>query len=301
MDTTLTRNPSPESDERDGTDVVSLAPNPTAEIATRKRLQHTMLRDRHDIVRTDERAEPEWTRTSIVTRRQAMLRRRRRKQLLVAVALVVGLFPPVWVVYLIAWLIWRSRPPQKSMRTTRKAVRSLEKNQKGFALKQLQEAHLLDPSNNDALYWLGLLLNKQNRLEESEEALSLVSERVPGLPEVEKALVESYIAMNRPENAIHHAQRRFDAAPHSTESLITLADAFEAAGRLDMAVQALEQAPIFKPTLTDGLMRIHYRLGDLYERMGDADRALSHFKRVYARDVSYQDVRSRMASLEATG
>lgn len=299
MDATLSGNREPASAERTGNDVVALAPEPAAGIATRKYLPRTMLRDRHDIVRTDERAAPEWTRTSIVTRRQAMLRRRRRKQLLLAIALVVGLFPPVWVVYLVAWLFWRSRPRQKSMRTTRKAVRSLEKNQKGFALKQLQEAHLLDPSNNDALYWLGLLLNKQDRLEESEEALSLVSERVPGLPEVEKALVESYIAMNRPENAIHHAQRLFDAAPHATESLITLADAFEAAGRLDLAVQALEQAPIHKPTLSDGLMRIHYRLGDLYERMSDPDKALGHFKRVYARDVSYQDVRSRLASLEA--
>ena len=288
---------SPAESESRGSDVVALAPPPAKSITTRRHAERTGLAGL-GIIKPDEGGRPAGTGQSIVTRRQAMLRRRRRKQLLTALVVVLAIFPPMWAVYLLAWLYWRSRPRQKSMRITRKSIRSLEKNQKGVALQQLQEAHLKDPSNNDALYWLGLLLSRQERHEEAEEALSLVADRVPGLPEVESALVDAYIATGRPESAVYHAQRMFDAAPYAPEAPLKLADAFESAGRLDLAIQALEQAPLHKRTLTDPLMEIHYRLGDLYERKGERERALEHFKRVFARDISFKDIGSRLAALE---
>lgn len=277
---------------------LALAP-PQAGIVTRRQLPQTRLGDKHGILRSDVQTGAEGGRASIVTRRHAWVRRQRRKRLLLAVALVLGLFPPMWAVYLVAWLVWRSRPPQQSMRRVRKAIRALEKDQTGVALKQLQEAHYLDPSNSDALYWLGLLLNQQNRQEEAAEALSLVAERVPGLPEVEAALVEAYVATGEPESAVYHAQRLLDAAPYATESLLRLADAFEAAGQPDLAIHALEQAPLHKRILTDALVQVHYRLGALYEQQADPARALDHFKRVYARDITYRDVQARVKALEA--
>lgn len=290
-------NSAPAIESSTGADVLALVPSPQAEIRTRKMLSRTKLGE--GVFTVDVQTGPDVERKSLVTRRQEGLRRRRRKQLLIAAAVILGLFPPVWAIYLIAWLIWRSKPKQQSMRQVRKSVRALEKNQTGVALKQLQEAHLLDPSNTDALYWLGLLLSRQHRQEEAEEALSLVAERVPGLPEVEVALVDAYVALGQPESAVYHAQRLFDVAPYSTDSLLKLADAFEAAGKLNLAIQVLEQAPLHKRTLTDALVRIHYRLGILYERQGDTAQALHHFNRVYARDVTYQDVRTRVKMLEA--
>ena len=299
MDTPSHENPAPASEKSTASDVLALAPSPLAEIVTRKQLPQTKLGDKHDILKVDIRSEADVARKSLVTRRKAWLRRRRRKRLLTAIAVILGLFPPMWAVYLVAWLIWRSQPPQQSMRRVRKAVRALKKDQTGVALKQLQEAHYLDPSNSDALYWLGLLLSQQHRQEEAAEALSLVAERVPGLPEVEAALVEAYVAMDEPEGAVYHAQRLLDVAPYAPETLLKLAEAFEAAGRLDLAIEALEQAPLHKRILTDALLEIHYRLGTLYERQGDPAQALHHFKRVYARDIIYQDVRTRVKALEA--
>lgn len=289
----------PASERSTGSDVVARAPSPPAEIATRKQLPRTQLGDGRGIVDVGARTEADATRRSLVTRRQEWLRRRRRKRLLIGVALVLGLFPPMWAIYFVAWLVWRNRSEQKSMRRVRKAVRAIKKNQTGIALKQLQEAHYLDPTNNDALYWLGMLLSQQHRQEEATEALSLVAERVPGLPEVEGALVEAYVATGEPERAVYHAQRLLDVAPFAPDTLLKLAEAFEAAGRLDLAIESLEQAPLHKRTLTDGLVEIHYRLGALYERQGDLDRALHHFKRVYARKITYQDVQTRVKALEA--
>lgn len=241
-----------------------------ADIVTRQHLTRTGLGAGHARREADLVTTPAQSVTSLATRRQRWLGARRRKRVLLAIAVVLAIFPPMWVVYLVAWLVWRSRPRQQSMRGVRKAVRSLERDQTGSALKLLQEAHLQDPSNSDALYWLGLLLSRQNRQEEAAEVLSVVAERVPGLPEVESALVEAYIAMGEGESAIFHAQRLLDVEPYALTTLLKLADAFEAAGRLDLAAKALEQAPLHKPVLTEDLLQLHYRLGTLYEQQGDS-------------------------------
>lgn len=293
--------PDAETKKSTGSDVLALAKSSPSEIVTRRHLANTRLGTDRGIVRADVETTQDPTRPSIVTRRQVWLRRRRRKRILIALAVVLAFFPPMWAVYLIAWLIWRSRPPQKSMRRVRKAVNALEKNRTGIALQELQEAHLLDPTNNDALYWLGLLLSGQQRHAEAAEALSLVAERVPGLPEVETALVDACVATNDPDGAVYHAQRLLDAAPYSPETLLKLSDAYEAADRLDLAIQALEQAPLHKRTLSPALVQIHYRLGTLYERRGESERALHHYDRVYASNITYKDVRSRMKGLKAAG
>lgn len=277
--------------------VLALAPQPRAKIATRRHAPQTRLAETHGLLSVEPGPVPEGGRASLVTRRHAARRRRRRKRVLTVVAVVLGLFPPMWALYLIGWLIWRSQPTQQSMRRVRRALRALEKDQTGVALRHLQEAHYLDPANSDALYWLGLLLSQQQRPEEAAEALSLVAARVPGLPEVEAALVDAYVAMAAPEAAVYHAQRLLDVAPYAPETPLRLADAFEAAGRLDLAIEALEQAPLHKPVLTDALVQIHYRLGALYEREGRPEKALHHLKRVYARDAGYRDVRARLEAL----
>lgn len=288
----------PEAAVSAGRGVVALAPPPPAELKTRGLLGRTSLGAGRGIVRLEARPEAGEDRRSIVTRRHEWTRRRRRKRVLTVLAFALALFPPMWAVYLIGWLVWRNRPAQQSMRRVRQAVKSLEKDQTGMALKRLQEAHLLDPANSDALYWLGLLLAQQRRHDEANEALALVAARVPGLPEVEAALVDGYVAAGANEQAIYHAQRLFNIDPHAPEGLLKLAEAFEAAGRLDLAVEALQQAPLEARNLSEPLKQIHYRLGALYEQLGEPERARLHFKRIYARDIAFRDVPARLQALE---
>jgi tetratricopeptide (TPR) repeat protein len=277
------------------TDLIRLESSP-AGVTTRRRIARSKLGS-SALIRAEASGQEDRGQ-SLVTRRYAALRKKRRKTILTVLAVAIGVFPPVWIAYFIAWQVWRHRPIQKSMRLVRKAVRSLERGHTGVALKQLQNAHLLDPSNCDALYWMGLLMSRQNRAEEAVDALSLVSERIPGLPEVEEALVDAYLGMDEPEPAIFHAQRLMDSTPYATTSLVKLAEAFEAAGKLDLATQALEQAPIHKRTLSDELVGVHYRLGSLYEKQGESEQALQHFKRVYGRDITFKDVKARIEALE---
>lgn len=265
-------------------------------LRTRARVGGTRLGyERHDL----RAPAGDGPRASIVARRTVQDRQRRKRRIQLIVAAVVGIgFPPLLLVYLIAWLVWRNRPKPKSMRRVRQAVDAIEKDQTGIGLQRLQDAHLLDPSNNDALYWLGLLLADQQRYAEAIEALSLVSERLPGLPEVEAALLEAYQARGDHEAAIHHAQRLLDLDPYNLPALVKLAESFEAIGRADLAVETLQHAPLFKRPLDDTLKLIHYRLGELYEARGETERALQHYHHVGVADLAFMDVRDKIERLD---
>ncbi|HET6566383.1 MAG TPA: tetratricopeptide repeat protein [Rhodothermales bacterium] len=262
-------------------------------VRTRNRLLDTRM-GRERFVRRPQALAAD-VHPSLVARRKAYLEFRRRRRPVLWFLIAAGiLFPPILAVYLLAWLFVRRKPEHRSMRRVRKGIKALEQNHAGIALRQFQEAHLLDPSNNDALYWLGLLLADQHRYGEAAEALSLVSERLPGLPEVESALLEASAETGDYDEAIHHAQILLDIDPYDLTALVRLANCFEATGRRDLAIETLQHAPLYKRTLTDDLKLVHYRLGELYERSGDLEKARQHYRRVQAADLSFLDVRSKL-------
>ena len=262
------------------------------------RTRHHLARTRLDYAVGGKRAGERGGHASVVARRNAQLAQRRRRLLTFFVIASAILFPPLLVPYLVAWVVVRNKPANKSMRRVREGVKALEKERIGIALQRLQEAHLLDPSNDDALYWLGLLLADQRRHDESVEALTLLSERVPGLPEVEAALLDAHHQTGDAEAVVHHAQRLLDLDPYNLDALVKLADGFEALGRPALAIETLRHAPLYKRTLDEPLKRVHYRLATLYERHGDPSHALEHYRRLYAADVTYMDVGARLEALE---
>ncbi|NNE69764.1 MAG: tetratricopeptide repeat protein [Rhodothermales bacterium] len=219
-----------------------------------------------------------------------------RRKVFTRIAFVIGIFPPFWPITLGTWLVLRRRPKSRAMRLVKSAIKQLDRGNIGIAVKKLQDAHFQDPHNCDALYWLGMVMAAQDRPNEAIEALTLVADRVPGLPEVETALVDAYLDTDDANAALHHAQRLFNAFPYETASLLKLAEAFQAVGKPLMAIQTLTQAPLHKPRLTQDLLQVHYELGKLYEQEGEADKARQHFERVYAADAGYEDVAARMGT-----
>ncbi len=229
----------------------------------------------------------------LITRKPGPSRARR---VLRGVALVIGLIPPFWPFSLGTWLYLRRRPHSKSLRLVRQAIADLDRGNIGIAVKKLQEAHFLDPNNSDALYWLGLVMSAQDRPADAIEALSLVAERIPGLPEVETALTDAYLDSDKPEAALFHAQRLFDSAPYDTNSILKLAEALTASGQNELAIRTLTQAPLYKTRLSRDLIRVHYELGRLLQEAGEEDKARDHYERVYTADAKFEDVASRLGS-----
>jgi tetratricopeptide (TPR) repeat protein len=81
------------------------------------------------------------------------------------------------------------------------------------------------------------------------------------------------------------------------EALIVLASIAADTGDLVAARQLLESGPVAPRALEDHHLRLWYALGDLTERAGDREAALSWFSKVDTADPDWSDAADRIAAL----
>ena len=111
-------------------------------------------------------------------------------------------------------------------------------------------------------------------------------------------IARCYYELNDFEQSIKLLQTVSEDSDQYIISLNYLAHNFVASDDLDLALETLKRAPLQKRNLDDDLMEIHYTLGDVYYLLGDYKNALKHFKKIYAQDVSFEDVSERIDELE---
>ncbi len=71
---------------------------------------------------------------------------------------------------------------------------------------------------------------------------------------------------------------------------------------VDMAIKQFQKALGINPGIMDNeAKQIHYRLGLLYEKMGERDQALSEYKKIYEVDISYKDIAQKIEAAYKTG
>lgn len=106
-------------------------------------------------------------------------------------------------------------------------------------------------------------------------------------------LLEALVRSGQTERAML-ALRNMPEGVAPPAVLLDLAEAFEDAGEPAGAIAVLQRAPLRRRTLDDDLLEVHYRLGRLFEEMGDRRRAQQHFRRVFNHDAAYADVARRL-------
>ncbi len=90
---------------------------------------------------------------------------------------------------------------------------------------------------------------------------------------------------------LQQAQRN----PHRrVRSLFYLAQAFKAKGQLDIAREQLESALSELDAMDESKKEILYELGLLYEATGQRDEAVKCFREIYAVDIGYRDVATKV-------
>jgi tetratricopeptide (TPR) repeat protein len=67
----------------------------------------------------------------------------------------------------------------------------------------------------------------------------------------------------------------------------------------DMAVKEFERGLLTPDVTEDEAVGLYYNLGVACERFGDYRRALDEYRKVYAIDVDYLDVREKIRRLRA--
>ena len=109
---------------------------------------------------------------------------------------------------------------------------------------------------------------------------------------------QALVRVGRPDEAVALLQGLEVGDDDAVPRLNALAEAMEAAGRIESAVEVLLDAPLRKRNLDEDLKRTHYTLGRLYSDLGNRRKAVQHLRRVYAVDAQYEDVSARLSHFE---
>ena len=120
----------------------------------------------------------------------------------------------------------------------------------------------------------------QERIKENPQELTLRFELGKLYKEqgkVDEALAEFQASVNEPQ------VRR--------QCLYMIGVCFEERNMLDMAVGQFQKSLAVSPGLMDNEAKeIRYQLAQVYEKMGEKERALSEYKKIYEVDIIYKDV-----------
>lgn len=97
--------------------------------------------------------------------------------------------------------------------------------------------------------------------------------------------------------AIGQFQHTVRDPKYKTQSQLRLGRAFALQGQHDLAVRQFEQALEGQSGMTEMVKQIHYELGDIHQRAGNAVKAREEFGRIYEVDIQYRDVAQRLKDL----
>jgi tetratricopeptide (TPR) repeat protein len=152
----------------------------------------------------------------------------------------------------------------------------------------------LAPELPDLHLSLGTVYREGGEWPEAEKELLRTLELAPGSALAHYELGDTYVQQRHWEPALDHLRRALDDPAVAVRARLDLAKAEAEMGQTHEAVEEL--LPVLKED-KDG--EIHYRLADLYRKLGEGTRAqeaLATFKRM--RDASLQADRAELQTLE---
>ncbi len=118
-------------------------------------------------------------------------------------------------------------------------------------------------------------------------------------PQVCYDLGLAYLEMGITEEAIHYLQLASHEAGLRIRACNMLGLCFLEKDMPDMAVKEFERGLLTPEVSEDEAVGLYYNLGVASERLGDYRRALDEYRKVYAIDVDYLDVREKIRRLRA--
>jgi tetratricopeptide (TPR) repeat protein len=118
-------------------------------------------------------------------------------------------------------------------------------------------------------------------------------------PQVCYDLGLAYLEMGITEEAIHYLQLASHEADLRIRACNMLGLCFLEKEMPDMAVKEFERGLLTPDVTEDETVGLYYNVGVACERLGDYRRALDEYRKVYAIDVDYLDVREKIRRLRA--
>ncbi len=162
------------------------------------------------------------------------------------------------------------------------------------ARKCSEEILALDPLDQDALFFMGLILSEQGASQEAEKFFKKVLEYYPDDADAANGL--AFLYADRGEHlaeALELALRATEAQSDNGAYLDTLGWVYFQLGDTSQAVAFLEKASKF---MMDPVILNHLAAG--YERLGDAEKARRQWQMSLALDPSQKDIREKLRTIK---
>lgn len=153
------------------------------------------------------------------------------------------------------------------------------------------------PVMAEAQHNLGLVLFKQGRNEEAEQALRRALELKEDLV-FKTALATVHLALDRIEEARRGFEGILKEAPRDVKALQGLSVVLDRAGQSYEALETLKQAR----AIDDGSALTHYNLAAIYDRLGQMEAAIGSYQKAVQVDARYFDANFYLGlALEKSG
>lgn len=136
-----------------------------------------------------------------------------------------------------------------------------------------------------------------NRKERADLVLSEARARVAKYPndlQFRFELGEALLHAGQHSDAIPELQAALRQPSFRVRAMTLLSLCFRAKGMLDMAAKRLEEADAELRVIDDTKKDVLYNLGLVYEEMGQREKAIEAFKKIYEADYGYRDVAKRV-------
>jgi len=131
------------------------------------------------------------------------------------------------------------------------------------------------PNSPDVLYQMGLVNLADRKFKEAEEAFRRSYQLNPANSRGLMGVVETYMAQNKPDQAIAMLQAEADKSPHRVDYRLALATAAVLSGKFDMAVNQYQLVLNALGNDAKGRADVYLRLGETYRRKGDLTNAVT--------------------------
>jgi len=217
---------------------------------------------------------------------------------IIACIFLVIMNPILIIIFLIIGVIYFSSTGERIKRKLKQASQLFDQQKYEQALPILKEVETLDPKSSRMWFLMGGAYHNTGKFEETIEYLKKYNDATPNDYNSQLALADAYYRTKQYPSAIAILQHIPDTFTQRLKVIQLLGGCFFADGKNDLAIEEFKKAPLLKRMLDADLMEVHYNLAFIYEKSGDKNNALKHYKKVYAQDIGYSDVAKRITDLE---
>jgi tetratricopeptide (TPR) repeat protein len=139
-------------------------------------------------------------------------------------------------------------------------------------LEQMQKAF---PNSPDVAYQMGLVNLADRKFKEAEDSFRRSYQLNPANSRGLMGIVETYMAQNKPEQALAMLQAEADKAPNRVDYRLALATAAVLSQKFDMAISQYQMVLNALGNDAKGRADVYLRLGETYRRKGDLTNAVA--------------------------